>query len=374
MRICHVVPSLEDRHGGPSRSVRALAAAAAHRDPETVLLATHDARHDLAPASGPQAKIRLFPRETPRWLCRSRGLQRHLRDTPYDCVHAHGLWLLPLAYARAGARRHASPLVIAPRGMMSGWAYRHNRWKKRLAEWLVHPGAFAAAAGWHATSPEEAADIRKLGFSQPICVAPNGVAIPTETDLASARRFWLECCPEIAGRRTALFYSRLHRKKRVRELVELWASVSPPDWFLLIVGTPEEFTPAEVDGWLRTAGIADRAAAFDGSGKPAPFSVAELLVLPSHSENFGLVVAESLAAAVPVLTTDQTPWRGLDEHGAGRCTPWAEWPQHLRPLLATSPEELAAMGHRGRRWMEREFTWTRAAAALADFYRSLRHG
>ncbi len=61
--------------------------------------------------------------------------------------------------------------------MMSGWAWRHRRWRKYLAEHLIHPGAFARAAGWHATSPEEANDIRALGFQQPVCVAPNGGGI-----------------------------------------------------------------------------------------------------------------------------------------------------------------------------------------------------
>lgn len=373
MRICHVVPSLEDRHGGPSRSVRALADAAARLEPGTVLLATHATGQPLAPACSVGADTILFDREAPRWLCRSRGLHQHLQDTAYDCVHAHGLWLLTLAYARDGARRHDTPFVIAPRGMMSGWAYRHRRWKKLLAEWFVHPGSFAAARGWHATSPEEADDIRRLGHAQPICVAPNGVTIPAADELASARRFWLERCPALAGRRVALFYSRLHRKKRVRELVDCWAKISAPDWFLLIVGTPEEFTPEEIGVWIRAAGLEQRAAAFSGAGVPAPFGAADLLLFPSHSENFGLVVAESLAAGVPVLATDQTPWRGLDTHDAGRCVAWEDWPAALRTLLAESPESLTARGQRGREWTEREFNWTRAAALLSDFYRTLHH-
>ena len=102
--------------------------------------------------------------------------------------------------------------------MMSGWAWRHRRLRKQLAGLLVHPGAFAAAAGWHATSPEERDDIVALGFRQPVCVSPNGVPLPAEAELVAARTEWQQLCPAAKSRPVALFYSRLHRKKRVREL------------------------------------------------------------------------------------------------------------------------------------------------------------
>lgn len=370
MRVCHIVPSLEDRHGGPSKSVRALANAMAARGTSATLLTTHEAGQVMTPADD-AAAVHVFSRDFPRRLCRSRGLQHHLREHAYEVVHHHALWLLTLRYAHAAARQHRARFVISPRGMMSGWAHAHNRTRKRLAERLVHPGAFAAANGWHATSAEEADDIRRLGFTRPICVAPNGVTLPDAIELARARDEWTQRAPALAGRRVALFYSRFHRKKRVRELLELWARRPRGDWLLLLVGVPEEYPLAEIQGWITDLRLGGHAAVFDGRGTVAPFAVADLFLLPSHSENFGLVVAEALAAGVPALVTDTTPWRELADREAGWCVPWAAFADQLDAVLSQPPADLHARGQQGRQWTERTFTWSRAAALLEDFYRTL---
>ena len=372
MRICQIVPSLELRHGGPSRSVRGLARAMADAGERVDLLTTLEPGQEMDRDPAGTAPVRVFPRETPRWLCRSPGLAGHLAREGYDCYHAHSLWLLPLDYARRAAARRDAPLVISPRGMMSGWAWKHRRFRKWLAERLVHPGAFAAAAGWHATSLEEAEEIRRLGFRQPVCVAPNGVEVPDAAALAAARDHWLGARPELRGRRVALFYSRFHRKKRVLELLDLWRSRPADDWFLLLVGLAEEHTAEELNARIASLGLTDRAAAVDGAARPAPYAAAELLLLPSHSENFGLVVAEALAAGIPALVTDQTPWRDLAARDAGWCEAWSAWPRVLPAALAETPAALRARGLAGRNWVAGEFTWRRSAERLLEFYAHLR--
>ena len=372
MRICHIVPSLEERHGGPSRSVRALANAQAGLGEEVDLLATLAAGQPGLASQGDAAHLRTFPRVAPRWLARSPELNRYLHDAGFDCVHHHSLWLLTLRYAGAAAQRRDVPLVISPRGMMSGWAYRHRRWRKFLAEVFVHPGAFATAEGWHATSPEEAAEIRALGFTQPVCVSPNGVTLPADEELAAARAVWHELCPATRQRPVAVFYSRFHRKKRLRELIDLWLSAPRGDWLLLIAGVAEDYTATEVNGWITAAGAQEKIAAFDGAGRPPPYAVASLFVLPSHSENFGLVIAEALAAGVPTLVTDTTPWQGLAAQDCGWCVAWDKFGPALASALATPRSTLEQMGTRGRNWAGREFSWEKAARLLTDFYRHLK--
>jgi glycosyltransferase involved in cell wall biosynthesis len=101
--------------------------------------------------------------------------------------------------------------------------------------------------------------------------------------------------------------------------------------------------------------------------------VASLFLLPSHSENFGLVIAEALAAGVPALVTDTTPWSDLTPNRAGWCVPWEEFAATLSQALFLSPEELRTMGRAGRAWMASDFSWTRAAGLLHGFYRHLTH-
>jgi glycosyltransferase involved in cell wall biosynthesis len=372
MRVCHIVPSLEERHGGPSKSVRALANAEAALGEQVELLATLEPGQPPLAAAADAARIQVFPREAPQWLCRSTGLAAHLGATGCEVVHNHALWLLTLRYARHTSGRLDAPLVISPRGMLSGWAYAHRRWRKQLAGWFVHPGALHGAAGWHATSPEERDDIRALGFKQPVCVSPNGVPLPADAELAAARAAWHELCPATRSRPVALFYSRFHRKKRLRELIDLWLATPRGDWLLLIVGVAEDYDAAELSAGIAAAGAAERVAVFDGNGRPPPYAAASLFVLPSHSENFGLVIAEALAAGVPALVTDTTPWSGLGVNGCGWCVAWEKYGTALATALATPPAELAAMGRRGRVWAAREFSWARAAGLLIEFYRHLR--
>ena len=373
MFVRHIVPSLEDRHGGPSRSVRALAAAQAAQGDRVDLLATREGQEPLAPGHAGTARELIFARQRPLSLCRSSGLATELLATSADLLHNHALWLLPLRYATAAARQYDRPLVLSPRGMLSGWAHRHRRWRKWLAAHLVHPGAFATAAGWHATSAAEAADIRALGFKQPICVAPNGVDLPDSAALAAARTAWVGLCPALASRPVALFYSRFHRKKRLRELIDLWFSAPRGDWFLLIAGVPEEYTVPEIQDWIARAGGRDRAAVFDGRGLPPPYAAAQLFLLPTHSENFGLVVAEALAAGLPALVTDGAPWAELADRGAGWCGPWPDYGPALATWLAQPASALVAQGRQGRTWMERDYSWTGAARILGSFYRELAH-
>lgn len=373
MRVCHIVPSLEDRHGGPSKSVRALANSLTRLGENSDLLTTMEAGQLTTMEGDDAAAVHTFPRVAPRWLCRSPELRQYLANTEYDCVHHHALWLLTLRYAHEAACRHTAPLVISPRGMMSGWAYRHRRWRKRLAELFVHPGAFAGAAGWHATSREEAADLRQLGFRQPICVAPNGVVVPAAAELAAARAVWHELCPATRQRPVALFYSRFHRKKRLRELIRLWLSAPRGDWLLLIVGLEEDYTTAELSAEIAARDRGESIAVFDGANRPPPYAVASLFLLPSHSENFGLVIAEALAAGVPALVTDTTPWSGLSTAHGGWCAPWETFGTSLETALATPEPELNAMGARARAWVGRDFSWEHTAQLLRDFYQHLRH-
>jgi glycosyltransferase involved in cell wall biosynthesis len=315
--------------------------------------------------------LRTFARQWPAQFCPSAGLRDAVRESRAEIIHAHSLWLRPLHYAHQAARLNHARLVIAPRGMMSRWAWNHHRNRKRFAGAFIHPGALAAAAGWHATSTEEADDIRRLGFRQPVCLAPNGITLPTAEGLIAAGAVWRERCPATAKRPVALFYSRFHRKKRLRELVHLWLAAPRGDWFLLLVGVPEEYSVAEVQSWIIAAKATDRIAVFDGTDLPAPYAVASLFLLPSHSENFGLVIAEALAAGVPAVVTDGTPWASLNTDDRGWCVAWADFHRALEAAMHGGPARLAERGARARSWVLREFSWEKSARALATFYQQL---
>ncbi len=376
--VVHVSASVDPRHGGPSRTVLALASAQAALGAR-IALATLTPEDDSLIRS-PAVEIRHFPAASGplgSTFCFSAGLAGFLASARTRAVHAHGLWLRPLHHAARAARRLRAPLVLAPRGMLEPWAVRHHAWKKRVAAALVHPGALPTVAGWHATARQEADHLGALpGWlrapaSAPACVAPNGIDAPDPAAAEPSRAAWLAAYPPLRDRRVALFYGRFHRKKRVAELIDLWRSAPRPGWTLLLAGLPGDYTTQELSD-LAGRDPAAPVVVADGTRLPAPYALADLFLLPSHSENFGQAVAEALAAGVPALVTDTLPWRELDSAGAGRCVAWTDYPAALAGLLASPPSRLAGLGASGRAWVLEQFTWRSSARRLLEFYPSLR--
>jgi glycosyltransferase involved in cell wall biosynthesis len=373
MKLCHIVPSLQERHGGPSKSVRAICRALARTGHATQLFTTAPD----APAAGadendrPNLCISTFRRDWPQRICPSAGLRSALSRSPAEIVHHHALWLRTLHYAAAHAKHRKIPLVLSPRGMMSHWAWRHHHWRKRASELLIHPRALHAVDGWHATSEAEQSEIRALGFTQPVCIAPNGVDAPSETEQGDARTYWQNACPETATRPTALFYGRFHQKKRIIELIDVWLEYASVDWLLLLVGIPEDYTAELLDEYVLKQSAAGRVKAFVGLGRPPPYAVANLFLLPSHNENFGLTVAEALAHGLPAIVTDTTPWHQLNTDGRGWCVPWDSYGDALRAATHESPQALRERGGRAEAWVLQKYSWDHAAQLLGGFYADL---
>lgn len=370
MKLCEIVPSLEEKHGGPSRSVYALTAALARAEHEVELFATQPGHAAEDRVEG-RLRVRVFQRGWPERFCPSAGLRDALAASDAQIIHHHSLWLRTVHYAHQQAKRSGVKFVVSPRGMMSAWAWRHRGWRKKFARALIHPNALENVDGWHATSPEEANDIRDLGFNQPVCVAPNAVDAPADTDVIAAAAHWATACPETTKRPVALFYSRFHQKKRVIELIDLWLERAPRDWLLLLVGIPQDYAPAVLEAYITRMSGAGRVRVFTGINRPPPYAVASLFLLPSHNENFGLVIAEALAHGVPALVTDTTPWQGLNTDGRGWCVPWSAYGDALVAATAEDSYALRERGRRAREWVLREFSWDRSARDLAQFYQRL---
>jgi glycosyltransferase involved in cell wall biosynthesis len=370
MTSCHVVPSLEARHGGPSKSVLGLATAVARLGNSVELLTTEPG--SAWQRSDGNLTIRAFHRDWPTSVCASRGLRSHLKTVSADVIHHHSIWLRTLHYAHQAARRSGASLVVSPRGMMDPWAWKHHSRKKVFARAFVHPGAFEAVDGWHATSGSEADDLRSLGFKQPVCVAPNGVSAPSPDVLSAAAEYWHKVEPDTAQKPVALFYSRFHKKKRLLELIDLWLECGPRDWLLLIVGIPEDYTPRMIEDYVLRSGHVGRVRAYDGADRPPPYAVASLFLLASHGENFGLAIAEALASGVPAIVTDSTPWSGLNRNGAGWCVPWPEFANALCEATAEGADSLKRRGVIGKGWVLRDFSWENSARILSEFYIELR--
>ena len=159
-------------------------------------------------------------------------------------------------------------------------------------------------------------------------------------------------------------------------LLDAWATVRPKGWRLEIAGPDEAGHRGELERQAATLDLADAVSftgPLDGPAKSAALSTAELLVLPSHSESFGMAIAEALAHEAPVLTTTAAPWPALIEH---QCGWWVEpsvagLSEGLRAATASNDATLCAMGERGRALVAADFSWDRVARQFVDAYSRL---
>jgi len=170
-----------------------------------------------------------------------------------------------------------------------------------------------------------------------------------------------------------LCLSRIHPVKGLLNLVQAWASVRPQGWQVVLAGADADGYRAELEAAIYSCRLnADfqSIGPVDGEKKWQLYRSADLFVLPSHTENFGLAVAEALASGVPVITTRATPWAELPEHGCGW---WIDvgapsLAAALREATALTDEERHAMGQRGRQLIELKYTWSAAAQKMSAVY------
>jgi glycosyltransferase involved in cell wall biosynthesis len=369
MKIIQVMAGMDNLAAGPSYTVPRLCKTLARRAAGVEL---HVLEPVPAMAESTDYAVKTYPVPAGRLgrkLGFSPAMSAGLSRTAADIVHNHGLWLLPNLYACRQDGRRERKIVISPRGMLSPWALNHSRWKKRLMWFLAQKEALFRADCLHATALSEYEDIRRLGVRAPVAVIPNGIDLPAPR-------------PDFVGhgRRRLVFLARIHPQKGLAVLLEAWARLEKrfPDWELVIAG-PDPI------GYLDE--LKKQAAALDlgriafrgpvyGDEKSRLLYSADLYVLPSYSENFGMTVAEALAHGVPAIVTRGAPWGGLETQGCGW---WIELGEDalaacLADALSTDRATLREMGARGRAWMERDYGWDPIGEMMHRTYRWLLAG
>ncbi len=300
-------------------------------------------------------------------LCRPLGwspaFASKLLTTPGDILHTHGIWQHP-SWVALSWKKRGKPHIASVHGMLEPWAWQHKAWKKRPVWWLWEKRNLQSASLLHATSEQEAQAFRDRGLTAPIAIIPNGVEIPAPIpDLRSP----------ISGPKTALFLSRIHPKKGLPLLLEAWAKVRPAGWRLQIVGPDEGGHRMELErqaGLLGLSEVVEFSGPLTGAAKEEAFRDSSLFILPTHSENFGIAVAEAMARRLPVITTHGAPWQLLEQEACGWWVPVSVdgLASALDDATRRSPEELAAMGARGRKIVAERFAWDRIAAEMVACY------
>jgi glycosyltransferase involved in cell wall biosynthesis len=371
VHLVHVVRDLELASGGPSRSIPqlvlaldALQSSELSWNQSVVFL---DRGQPNAQFPGASERLQVYPVKPvgSSLVALAKAVEQINAELPVSLVHVHGLWNLPAHRCIVWARTNRVPYVMSPRGMLSAWCFGHKRWKKEIGWRLYQRRDLNRAAAIHATSQDELSDIKRMKLTAPTAVVPNGSELST-----------LERSVQHKTTRNALCLTRLHPVKGIDMLIEAWAKLTPDNWHLTIAGPSEAGMREKLSALITQTQMEDRIllrGEASDQDKQQLFKDADLFILPSKSENFGMVIAEALSSGLPVITTTGTPWSQIVAYDCG----WYIEP-HLEALTKAistatnqSPDRLHSMGTLGRKLVADRFAWPAVAPQMQSFYRSL---
>lgn len=301
-----------------------------------------DARFDVIGSTSHSGVVGLFGQAV--------AIRQCLNEEELDIVHLHGTWSPILAIAASMAHLRNIPFVVSPHGCLEPWALGHRKLKKQLALAVYQRRILRNASMLVATADKELKSIRAVGLTGPVAVLPNGVDLVAEPK---------KC---FSNGRKILFLSRIHPQKGLGDLVMAWARVRQPEWRIVIAGPSAGGYEDEIKVLIRKLGFEDD---FDfpglvlGEKKERCFAEADVFVLPTYSENFGIAVAEALARGIPVITTTGAPWQELETHRCGWwVTPGVDGvATGLAAAMAMSRDALAEAGARGKKLVEEKYSW-----------------
>ncbi len=285
-----------------------------------------------------------------------------------NLIHITGLWEPSSHAACVVARKYLIPTIVSPQGMLEPWALNNSLYKKKIAWYLYQQKDLKFANVLHATAEQEAENFKRLGFKQPIAIIPNG------TNLENYKNDQKFNEKKKDDRRKLLFLSRIHPKKGLIELVEAWDKLKPQGWKVIIAGPDDGEYKKKVETLIIKKKLTEYfefTGPVEGKSKYDLYKSSDLFILPTYSENFGIVVAEALMSGLPVITTKGAPWEGLVKNNCGWWIDIGVDPmvKALDKALSLSPEKLHQMGKRGKIYAENNFGYSLITKKMIQVYK-----
>jgi glycosyltransferase involved in cell wall biosynthesis len=317
LKVLHIIPSVGPLRGGPSAVARTIAEGLVNRGLSVDIATTDDngGKQLSVPLMEPVVENGVtywyFPRQirfyTVSWpLCQ--WLAAHIGD--YDLVHIHALFSFATTAGAFWATRRGVPYLVRPLGALNTWGIRNRRpFLKRLSLRRIERRILANAAAVHFTSERERGEAELVAPGIRSVVIPNPVATIT-LDQKPKTEALLSNYPELAGKRIVLFLSRLDPIKGLDLLLNGFGRIraTHPDAALLVAGNGDEGFAARLREQAHQLGIqrdVTWVGFLEGEKKRAAFAAADVFVLPSYSENFGVAAVEAMASGLPVIVSDQ---------------------------------------------------------------------
>ena len=381
MKIINIIENIDDSYGGPARSVPSLMS---HFDDSHVtpmllsVSSTGTCFNTLAQKNDLKVYIaKSVPPHVFRYSLNLENLFNKLvADNGSFVIHTHSLWNYTSYFSFKMSRKYGVPLVMSVRGNLYPWNLNQSYLKKQLSLKLFQMKMFTSADCIHATEINEARAVRNLGIKTPVAVIPNGVDT-NEFDVSyMSKNHACKLLSLNSSRRYALFMSRIDVKKGIEFLISSFALLCDkyPDWDVLIVGpTYDAEYLNKLKQQVSSNGLEDRVhfvGMVNGLNRLAYYFCADLFVLPTHSENFGMVIGEALASKTPVITTTGTPWEALNSTDSGWCIELSHdnLTSALDEAFSCSFDTLKIKGENGYKYVTSNFSWESVSEKMTTLY------
>lgn len=376
MNVLHIIPSVGPARGGPSRAVMDMCAGLAHAGTDVTLVTTDDNGHHRfdTPLGQPLGhdgyEILHFGRQTRPYTI-SIPLLRWLDENVdvFDLVHVHAVFSHVSDWAPGTIRSHGKPYGVTPHGILCEWGMHQRRpaAKRIFYHFLVGPN-LKQATFVHFTSDQDQCEAAAWGALPQSVIIPLGLPL---TPIEAPRR-------ATTRERTVslLFLSRIDPIKGLESLFQAIAYIleQGPRLRLVIAGNGEPSYVRALQDLATQLGVSeltDWAGFVSGQNKHRLLEQADLFVLPSHSESFGVAVVEAMAAGLPVVITDRVGIHdAVEQAGAGLVIPCDNANALAAALLrlANEPELRRQMGTNAQRLAQNRFSLSVTTRSLITLY------
>ena len=363
MKIIHYIPSIDRIAGGTSTYMQVLGKELGKL--AEVHIITHSSDNPLSISNCEIHNVSVYNPINGRFKNEISKLFDVIKP---DLVHVNCCWMPACAFVQQMAQKRNIKVVLTPHGMLEPWIIKRHYWIRKLPALLLYQkSAIQNADCLQATAESEKQNLLNLGYNSNIKIVKLGI----DAESIAMKTSWKKS-------KQLLFLSRVHVKKGINYLIEA-ADILREElqgYKILVAGEGDADYVSYLKQQIIDKGLQNiihLIGGVYGDKKWKLFQTSDFFVLPTHSENFGLAIAESLASGTPVITTVGTPWNDLNSSNSGAWIEIGTQPlvDTLRIFLSLTDEDLEEMSKNGRKLIETKYSAKVMAEEMMKVYQSI---